>query len=221
MSRKPCFRVESVPESHIEVVRDITEKGIPLLFRRKLSSVFRIERLGHIETVQPYLVRINLLVPECPFGSTRMGVELFADFPQHAAVFLISRIVIQSVIDTCRTYMVHIVVLLLVCNDLSVIIGHGIRPVSHIVHGIGKVITLRHVQKRKQFQTCGIVPFELALTSVKPGGLGIPEHLGVHHPDGVWFSACGFCSRYLRHQCECRSHACQIFHGLSVLCSFM
>ena len=147
MSREACFRVKRMPEGHVEMIADIAEQGVAVLLRGELLRIFGIERLCHVEPVQPDLVRIHLLVPECPLRSPRLGIELFPERSQHPAVFPVACLVVQPVIDTARTDVVDIVILLPVGDDFPVFVSHGVRPVTDIVLGIWKSVTVGHVKE--------------------------------------------------------------------------
>ena len=41
-------------------------------------GILRIKRLGHVQTVQPHLMRIPLFVPEPAIAGARLGLELFS-----------------------------------------------------------------------------------------------------------------------------------------------
>ena len=113
------------------------------LFLRAISlGVLCIEREGHIEAVQPYLMRVYLLVPEFSRLSTGLGIDLLAYLSGYPAValVLVAVHVVQIEIDSCRTDMVDIVIGFLVFVDLALFISHCVGPVTDILHDLGELI---------------------------------------------------------------------------------
>ena len=66
MAEEAGILVQSVLSTGYELMDDICKQRILLLLRGISLCIFGIERECHIETVEPHLMRIDLLVPELP-----------------------------------------------------------------------------------------------------------------------------------------------------------
>ena len=181
MTEKTGLRVAGIAGSLDKLVHYIPVEGVPVLPGTESPGILGIERKSHIQSVKPYLVRVYLLVPELSALCTRLGVKLPADLAQHTPVFLVPCHKVQVKIYPRRTYMVQIVVFKLVAIHLPLIGSHRVRPVTYIVHCIRKIVTMRHIEERFQFQSGRIVPLPVSLTAIQPSGIRIAEHLAHHH----------------------------------------
>ena len=76
----------------LELLDDIAA----LFHLAELRFVPHVERLRHVETVQPYLVGIDVLVPEASFLCSRHRIQLGSYMIQRQFVFLIPGLVIQE-----------------------------------------------------------------------------------------------------------------------------
>ena len=157
---------------------------VPLCLRGEPSCIFGIERLGHIQPVQPYLVRIHGLVPEYPVSCTRLAVKLCAHLPEHTAVSLLPCHPVQAEEHPGRADMVHIEGRFLVLVHRAVLPGYCVGPFLNIFYGIVQVIALCHIHERQEFESGSIVPLQFPLTAVKICSLRIARHLREHHPYG-------------------------------------
>ena len=64
MTEQPCSRVKRILGTGCELMHYVGKKRVLLSLRCITPCVLGIERKGHIEAVQPHLMRIYLLVPE-------------------------------------------------------------------------------------------------------------------------------------------------------------
>ena len=83
--------------------------------------------------------------------------------------------------------MVDIVVGFLVLVHFPLLCRHGIGPGTHIVHHLRHFIASGRIHEGLQFKSCRIVPFTLAVASVKVGRIRIPLHLRPDHPHRIRF----------------------------------
>ena len=74
-------------------------------------SVFRIKRRTHIDTVQPHLVRIHLLMPESAILIARMSVELAAQQVESFPVLLLLRLLIDAEQELARIQTVYVILM--------------------------------------------------------------------------------------------------------------
>ena len=179
MAEEACSRVQSVLRTCCELMDDVCKERVLLLIRSISLCILGIERQGHVEAVQPYLMRIYLLVPELSGLCARLVVDLLADHPGHAAVtlVLVSIHVMQVEIDAGRTYVVHIVIGLLVLIDDTLLCRHGVSPVADIIHDLRKIISLGRVKEGLELESCRIVPFPFAVPAVQICCIWISLHL--------------------------------------------
>ena len=166
MAEKSSLGVTGVACCLDKLMDDVPVEGIPVLFWPETACILGVERKGHIQAIEPDLMRVYLLVPEFSASGARLGIELFADLPEHTAVFLVACHEIQVEIYPCRADMVQVVVLFLVAVDLAFVRSHGVGPVLDIIHHIREIVSVGHIKERFEFQACGIVPFEFSLPPV-------------------------------------------------------
>ncbi len=69
---------------------------LALLHLREAGLVAHVERLRHVEAVQPDLVRVDVLVPEAAFLRARHRVELGADKVERLPVLFIAGLVVEK-----------------------------------------------------------------------------------------------------------------------------
>jgi hypothetical protein len=62
----------------------------------KSGGVLGVERFAHVETVEPHLRRIDLLVPEAAFGSARVRLQLFAQLRAAALRYFSCRVFVKN-----------------------------------------------------------------------------------------------------------------------------
>ena len=112
MTEKSCRRIVCVLCTSRELVCYVCKQRVPLLFRSISLGVFGIERKSHVEAVKPYLVWINLLMPELSRLCTRMRIKLLTNLSGYTAItlVLIAIHVVKIEIDSCRTDMVYIII---------------------------------------------------------------------------------------------------------------
>ena len=65
------------------------ENVIIVLLGIEFSFIFHVKGLSHIHTVQPYLIRVDLLVPEVALLGTGLRLHLTVDQVDRLAVFLL------------------------------------------------------------------------------------------------------------------------------------
>src|SRR2546430_12905713 len=79
------FRIARARLHPNELLRDIVE-GCVLV---KGRGVLGVERLAHVQAIEPHLVRINLLVPKATLMRARLRLQLFAQQIGSLLVFLL------------------------------------------------------------------------------------------------------------------------------------
>ena len=137
-----------------KLVKDITV----ILFIVELCLVLHIERLSHIHTVQPNLIRIYFFVPEISFRRTGLGFHLTVYQIYGFSVFFFPVQLIQ-----CKQS--------LPCVDIvNIVLLHGIAcnrtvfPDTMVNESIGKLVifflscSLISLKQRKNHTSVNIIP---------------------------------------------------------------
>src|ERR1051326_4901562 len=110
---QPRLRVARVLFYQDELPRDVVE--VRVFVERR--GVLRVERLGHVEAVEPHLRWINLLVPEASLVRARLRPQLFAQKRGGTPVLLLTRDVVESEQKSARHDVVEAVVFRFVSSD--------------------------------------------------------------------------------------------------------
>src|SRR5690242_14075597 len=132
------FRITRMGLDQHELRRDVAESGGLLEHGRILC----VKRFGHVEAVEPHLVRISLFMPEAAGRRSRLHVNLLADDGCRLVVLLFSCPAVEKQEFAAEGYFVETEVLRLVRGDCAVI-GH--QPVHAMlditeVPGVSRVL---------------------------------------------------------------------------------
>ncbi len=82
---------------------------VPIILAKHLG-VFGVERLGHIQAVEPHLIRINFLMPKSAFASPWMVLKLRAEQVGGLFVFCLARDAIKHQYSGTHADLIKIVV---------------------------------------------------------------------------------------------------------------
>ena len=66
------------------------ENVIVVLLVIEFGLILHVERLSHVHAVQPYLIGVDLLVPEVALLGTRLRLHLTIDQVDRLAVFFLA-----------------------------------------------------------------------------------------------------------------------------------
>ena len=100
--------------------------------------VLHVERLGHIHTVEPDLVRIDSLVPKHALFGARLGLELTIDGIHGGTVLGLAHQVVEFVEGFARVDVIEVVLLGIVMLDGAVVLDKEVD----VVVGEGQVALL-------------------------------------------------------------------------------
>ena len=147
-----------------------------------------VERLGHVQAVQPYLAGIDLLVPEGAGLGPGLLPELSAGRFDRSGIPRIGSGLIQGNQRPGRADMVQVELLPVVfAADVPVLIQDTVIPRAYIRVEFRNGIGTGNVQETAEFQAGRIIPLVATLLAVQESGLGSPLDLGPDHPDGERF----------------------------------
>src|SRR5947209_1450527 len=113
-----CLRVSCMTFHQYELVRNVVEVRVFM----KRRGVLCIERLSHVEAVEPHLRRINLLMPEAAFRSARVSLQLLAQSISSFLVLLLFSHLVKQKQDSTVKYIVQVVVIEFVGANRSIVI---------------------------------------------------------------------------------------------------
>ena len=177
---EPARGVESPCRGALELGGDVVEK--PALPRR--GSIFRIERLAHVEAVEPDLVGIDLLVPEQATLSARLRLQLGEDILHCLVIFLRRAVFAQPQEGARRADVVDVVFFLLVAAEDGAVVRDDVVIPAVDVGEEGRVaVGLVDIEEGEKFQAGRVVPFEGALAAVEPLRLRGAPNLAFDHAD--------------------------------------
>ena len=88
---KTCHRILHVLYNILE----LEENVVIVLLIVKTCLIFHVEWLAHIKSVKPYLIRVDVLVPEASLCCTRHELNLAVDEIYRFAVLFLAREVVQ------------------------------------------------------------------------------------------------------------------------------
>ena len=173
--------IEGAVIDQAELVRDVGEVARFQRIRHEPRRIEGVEGLGHVQAIQPHLLRIDFFVPEASFRSAGLLPDLQVERIHHLAVLLPAGQFIQAEEGAARADMVHGIGAALVVRDAPVGVDDGIIPGIHIVEDGRIAVAVKHIQEGKQLQARGIVPLERAFAPVQPGSVRAAGHLAAHH----------------------------------------
>ena len=91
--------------------------------------ILHVERLCHVESIEPDLVRVNLLVPEIAGGSAGLSFELAVHGVNRATILLLASQIIEIKERLSSIYVVEIVLLRMVGVDRTVLLDEIVNEV--------------------------------------------------------------------------------------------
>ncbi len=109
----------------IEILLDIFKliQGVLVIgFMIKPFLMLHVEGLNHVESVQPHLARIDLLVPEIAETGSRLGLQRFHYVVNPFQIALFLCIVVQKIQNPAAGHQIHIVLLSPEALDHSVLV---------------------------------------------------------------------------------------------------
>ena len=166
---------------HQEMVHYVAERTVPLCPALIAAGVLRVERLGHVETIQPHLVRVYGLMPETSFAGARVPGKLLAKGVHRHAVLLLPGPVQELEQRLSRAYVVGGIIAQLVGSDLPVLRDDVIIPLLDIIEYVIPSVALSNVQESLQLQAGSVVPLQFALQAVQVARLGAAGHFAPDH----------------------------------------
>ena len=164
----------------------------PKVFRREIPGIFGIEGHGHIQAVQPHLVRVNLFVPETAFRIAGLVQQLPVQLFNRLEIFIFRGDTHQLEQGPSGTDMVQgIIGLLIPAANGTGRVDKGIVPVFHIRKRVLEALLIRAIQKGLQLQASGIIPFQSSLLAVQIGGRRTALQFRLHRPHQKTFFPVG------------------------------
>ena len=147
-----------------ELIHDVVDSLLVLAPGEVPHGILGVERLGHVQPVEPHLVRVDLLVPESPVGVAGLRLQLGVERVERHLIAHVSRAVVQFEKGASGTDVVEVVFRLPISQHLSA----GTHDRVEITLGIGReLLNAVHpagIGDGEQFETRGVVPLHL------PGG---------------------------------------------------
>src|SRR6185437_4033545 len=111
-----------------ELFCDIVEDAILM----EEPGIFGKEGLGHIEPVEPYLLRIFLFVPEAAFASARLFAQLTSQCRGGLVIVLLPRDLIEHQQDATAEHVIEVIVFQLIGADIAFLIDEAIHLVLDV-----------------------------------------------------------------------------------------
>ena len=182
---EPRLRVVCMARHDCELVRDVIEGRVLRVAFEEARCVARVERTAHVESVEPHLVRVHLLVPEAAFGHARLDRELrelrVDDLPQPLA----SAKIVHVEGELARVDAVELAVLHSVAEDFAVLSHHAVDVVLRPCEGFFAQFRtpLRDRERGLEFESVRVLPLRL-LALVDSARNRIALHLALQHPCG-------------------------------------
>ena len=186
MAVEPRSRIERVASDQHELADDVGLQTVELLaFAQLAHGILGIERLGHVESVEPHLVRIGQLVPKSPVVVAGMLLQLTEKRVENLGVTCLARTLGQDEKGSAGADMVEIVLLFLVGQHRRVGPHDGIVIAPGILVEIGAVVSVGRVDHGQQFKPCRVVPLDFAWgDSVERRGRRVAGDFAFGHPHG-------------------------------------
>ena len=120
--------------------------------------ILGIERFAHVDTIEPHLLRITLLMPEAAISDAWLVLQLQEERIHHLAITLLARAFIEFKERTSRADVVDIILLASIAPHRAVGLHNRIVVTLGIGIKIGAIIHLGRLHHRQQFQARRIVP---------------------------------------------------------------
>ena len=214
-------RIVGMLTHYNELTGHIFEISSLLLGGNKLMHIFSIIRSAHIQTIQPHLMRINLLVPETAVLRTRMRHQLRKERIHRNFVASLAMTFVHIEKHLAGTNMVDIVVGKFITGDDAFFVDHRVDIMLGVVPETFVACGSSQIHKGQHFDTRSIVPLELSVHFIQISAVGNTLHFAFSHPNRQRFLRIipQFFRRFFRlttHQNECRKRQDYIisFHCL-------
>src|SRR5688572_12050610 len=151
--KQPGLFIASVLFHPNKLVRNV----VPIVFAENLR-VLRIERLAHIEPVEPHLPRVYLLVPKAAFLGSRVRPELRAEKLNDLSILLVSRYAIHRHHRRAGRDVIDVVFLKMIVLMVSLFVD----PMIHALLNVTKIFRIAsrvpHLFDRLQDHSLFVVP---------------------------------------------------------------
>ena len=161
---KPRGGVVGVRGHDDELVHDVVDSFLVPGPGEVPRGILGVERLGHVQSVEPHLVRVDLLVPEAPVGVAGLLLQLGVERVERHLIAHVARAVVQFEKGAPGTDVVEVVFRLPIGQHLPA----GTHDRVEITLGIGReLLDAVHpagIRDGEQFESRGVVPLHL------PGG---------------------------------------------------
>src|SRR5262245_30676209 len=96
-----------MPLDQYKLFGDVVERCVFM----KDGGVFGVKRLSHVQTIEPHLGGVDLLVPKATFGSARVRPELRPQQTGSLTVFVLFRILIKKEKHSAQLDIVQVVLI--------------------------------------------------------------------------------------------------------------
>ena len=190
MTKQTVGRIVAALVRQAELVHDVFVMGAAEAVGHIIAGIFGIEGHGHIQAVQPHLVRINLFVPETALGIAGLGLQLAVQLFYRLEIFLFRIAFNQFEQGPAGADMVQgIIGFLVPAANGTRRIDDGLVPVPDIFPYREEFIHIGAIQEGLQFQARGIIPFQSALQAVQFSGRRTTLQFGLHRPHQEGFLA--------------------------------
>ena len=129
--------------------------------RRRIGERFRvrhIKRFGHVQPIQPHLLRVDLFVPEAAFSGARLRAELTTQRFNGGAVAGVFRPGQERKEQPPLIDLVEIELVFLVANDGTLGIDEAVHVAADVIGIVGPTRRFANAVNRQQDQAGGVVP---------------------------------------------------------------
>ena len=143
-----------------DLVDGIIVDLLRLLWLQQLVGCQRIERQSHEDSVEPYLIGIDRLVPVDLIGNgTRLVLQLLHHCLDGEQVLLLWIALIHTSHEMSCTDIVEVIVQQIVASDITPFVDHRIGILLTVLADSLSTISNIGVEHRLQFDTHHITPF--------------------------------------------------------------
>ena len=171
------LRIAQVPRNKQELTSNIVH-------RRRISMtqrVLRIERLGHVQAVEPHLLRIDLLVPESALRRSRLRSKLLAECVRRLRVSNVVSGLEQKKQHSSFVDLIEIELGWAIALDRAIGMHERIDALLQVARILAIVRRVANALDPEQDETRGVVPLVIDDRIARDHRLG--------DPDGPWFRA--------------------------------
>src|SRR5690606_16108001 len=124
--------------------------------------IFGIERLSHIKTVKPHLIRIDAFMPKSAFFCTRVLVQLMTKYLCSFQIFLLTRYLIKQQQRSPVFYIVNIVRALVISTNVAVFADKVVHTFLDVFEVFFVASTLPHCRYTLQDNSLVVGPLKRA-----------------------------------------------------------